>query len=393
MAIAKWISLAACCALLISCFALSAFAVYPVPDDISYTAWKFDPVLKSPPFSAYLSVYIGADVSFAIGGYVDDEYSDMYWDGQSGVLYYEYNHDHLVPAYNAGTGWVNDSFRNIAFTGAMGNLGDTRFGDWLFDNAILVVNNERDIPSVTWSIDGQLYPFSDGTVTPGVTLSVTDNGATLSYYTRVFSWTSTSPLQFQGLSLSSNNTPVYTPGNTYVLSGGSGIDLVNTLYPCYADAPIRTTTIKVFNNDGTYQRFDYSTFAEGTSPLVEVRITESGLVVYKGGQAVQTFYVDTEQGQLDDFTGFSTRPNAYNPTYAPGAIISVGNTAANADLNLYVVFKTGYSDPTDIDMTDWIMTAVGGFFAFELWPGLSLGDLVLTILSIGLLFSFLKLTI
>lgn len=392
MALVKRLFLVGCCVLLIFCFALPAFAFYPVPDDLSFTAWRFDPVLQTPPFTAYLSTYIGGDVSFTVGDYVDDQYTDMYWDGQSGVLYYEYNHDQLVPAYNAGFGWANSSFRNIVFTISMGDISGTRFGDWLFDNSILVYHDD-DIPSVTWSIDGQLYPFSDGYKAPSVTLTVTDHGATLFYYTRSFAWTNTSPLQFQGFSLSQDNTPIYTPGNTYLLSGGSGIDLVNMLYPCYADSPICTTTIKAFNNDGTYERFAYSAFGEGASPLVQVRITETGFDVYKAGQVVQSFYVDREQGQLDDFIGFSTRPNSFNPTYAPGATITVGNTAANADLNLYVVFKTGFSDPSNIDITDWIMTAVGGFFAFELWPGLSLGDLVLTILSIGLLFSFLKLTI
>lgn len=48
------------------------------------------------------------------------------------------------------------------------------------------------------------------------------------------------------------------------------------------------------------------------------------------------------------------------------------------------------ADPSDIDFTDWLQSAIGGFLDFELWPGMSLNELLWACLVIGVLFVFLR---
>lgn len=51
------------------------------------------------------------------------------------------------------------------------------------------------------------------------------------------------------------------------------------------------------------------------------------------------------------------------------------------------------ADPSDVSFVDWLVVAVGGFLDFELWPGMSLNEIMWVILVIGILFWFLKLTL
>jgi hypothetical protein len=62
-------------------------------------------------------------------------------------------------------------------------------------------------------------------------------------------------------------------------------------------------------------------------------------------------------------------------------------------LNLYVVYQHSPSTPVGVDFASWLGTAVGGFLDFDLWPGLSLNDLLWVVLVIGVLFAFLKMTV
>lgn len=47
-------------------------------------------------------------------------------------------------------------------------------------------------------------------------------------------------------------------------------------------------------------------------------------------------------------------------------------------------------DPDGVDLVDWLSVAVGGFLDFELWPGMSLNELLWACLVIGVLFVFLR---
>ena len=51
------------------------------------------------------------------------------------------------------------------------------------------------------------------------------------------------------------------------------------------------------------------------------------------------------------------------------------------------------SNPSDVSLVDWLAVAVGGFLDFELWPGMSLNQLLWVCLVVGILFWFLKLTV
>lgn len=51
------------------------------------------------------------------------------------------------------------------------------------------------------------------------------------------------------------------------------------------------------------------------------------------------------------------------------------------------------ADPSDVSFVDWLAVAVGGFLDFELWPGMSLNEIMWVVLVAGVLFWFLKLTV
>ena len=63
------------------------------------------------------------------------------------------------------------------------------------------------------------------------------------------------------------------------------------------------------------------------------------------------------------------------------------------DLSVETVIIYDAADPSDVSFVDWLQVAVGGFLDFELWPGMSLNELLWIILVAGVLFWFMKLTI
>lgn len=390
MALIKRLSILFVCALILCATFLPAFAYYPVPSDISNTAWQFDSYLTSPPFIGYLSRYLFEDVSFTFGGY-DLVFTDMMWDDSTATLYYVMDNGTLVVAYNAGTGWRQDNMRQIGFTAAQGAV-NTRFGEWLYKNAVQLYLNTSPLPSVTWSVGGQQFTFSDSTSgTPSVILEVNSSGAVLALNNRIFTWETNLP-DFTGFSLLDDNAPIYTPGNSYVLQGGDLVSVTKTLYPCYLDSPTKTTTILVFNYDGTQTLFRYAVAAEGTSPLLTLRMTIDGFKLYSGSLLVDTFSVDSTES-AGTFAGFALRPNATFSTFSNGATVTVGGNPSNDTIMLYTYYKAPFSDIDDVDVGSWLATAIGGFFDFQIWPGLSLSDILLTALSLGILFTFLKMTI
>lgn len=386
----KRISIVAFCFALLVVLAIPSFAAWPVPLDISATVWRFDETLTEPPFTGYLSSYIGDEVSFTFGGY-EIVYSDMYF--ADNTLYYEITNGNLVSVYTFGTGWRQDNMRDVAFSLGMGQI-TSQFGDWLYRNAVQLAEGSASYPVVTWLIGDDSFAFSDNSyVTPTIGLSVTSTGAELSLYTREFTWDYSGGLEFTGLSLTDDNIPEFPVGYNGSLESNSVSSITSRLYPCFATVATYSTTIRVYNNDGTIQRFEYVDYGAGLSPTLVAKVTDYGLDIIKNGAVVDSFYV-IRPGELPDaFTGFSMRRNSYTPTYAIDASVTAGGVAQNSSLDLYMTFAAEPSDPTEVDFTSWILTAVGGFFEFDLWPGLSLGDLVMTVIAIGILFSFLKLTI
>lgn len=57
------------------------------------------------------------------------------------------------------------------------------------------------------------------------------------------------------------------------------------------------------------------------------------------------------------------------------------------------IIQVDPADPSDVSFVDWIGVAVGGFFDFELWPGMTLGEIIEFILVFGLVFWFLTMVI
>ena len=389
MVLIKRLSTFAVCAFILCATLLPAFAVTgAAPQEPQLTAWRFDTSISSPPFTGYMSTYTGNPVSFTFGGNPNAIFTDMYWDGTT--LYYHYSNGTLVSAYNLGSGWRQDDMRSIGFTEAQGDL-PLSLMYWLFRNSVQILDGTTTIPVVTWVIGNYNYPFSRTNRTPSVDLNVTSNGATLSFEGRTFTWTSDLP-GFEGFSLDNDNTPEYLIGNSYSLPGGDAIDATKTLYPCYASLPTKTTVVYVYNYDGTQILFRYGVSAEGTSPSLSLRMTIDGFRLYSGSTLLDTFSVNSND-TAGTFAGFALRPNASFASFANGATVSVGGTASNDTLNLYTFYYAPPSHIDDFELGEWLGTAVGGFFDFQLWPNFSLGDILLVVLSIGLLYAFLKMTI
>lgn len=51
------------------------------------------------------------------------------------------------------------------------------------------------------------------------------------------------------------------------------------------------------------------------------------------------------------------------------------------------------SNPAGVNFVDWLTVAIGGFLDFELWPGMSLNELLWVCLVIGILFTFFKMIV
>ena len=61
------------------------------------------------------------------------------------------------------------------------------------------------------------------------------------------------------------------------------------------------------------------------------------------------------------------------------------------ELNRSVIVNP--ADPSDVNFVDWLQTAIGGFLDFQLWPGMSLNEIMWVILVVGVLFWFFKVTV
>lgn len=99
---------------------------------------------------------------------------------------------------------------------------------------------------------------------------------------------------------------------------------------------------------------------------------------------------------LDDFylsfssdtpiTKFNMRQNNQTVRY------SFGDWLDSKDLSSSTVVVDP-SNPSGVNFVDWLQVAIGGFLDFELWPGMSLNELLWVCLVIGILFTFLKMVV
>lgn len=122
---------------------------------------------------------------------------------------------------------------------------------------------------------------------------------------------------------------------------------------------------------------------------------QSELDYYRDYEINTRFHVPYFQNinvDLDfDWYGFSSE------TYTVGLSFPLGRTYNGYSFNpvseWYQLFFTGYKqfgDGANIDFTSWLSTAVGGFLAFEIMPGISLGLLLTFIIGVAAVNFFLK---
>jgi hypothetical protein len=104
-------------------------------------------------------------------------------------------------------------------------------------------------------------------------------------------------------------------------------------------------------------------------------------VVYLSGLSVK--FEDFEND--DQWLSFDIDLRQSRPTYS--------SWFAQYSLPHQTVIEYAPSDPQGVNFVDWLSVAVGGFLDFELWPGMSLNEIMWIILVVGILFWFIKLTI
>ena len=147
------------------------------------------------------------------------------------------------------------------------------------------------------------------------------------------------------------------------------------------------TLVQVHNYRGTQINHQFQYFSDGTSPRLKILFTELGFQIFLGEELLDHLVLDDPERGF----GFSDAPLMHDSKYLPGSWVYIGGTAENATLDLYFTFTPEFADPSDIDVGGFLTNVIGGFFGFELFPGLSLSDLLWVTISIGLLFAFLKL--
>lgn len=198
------------------------------------------------------------------------------WNYSSDVsVFWDYFGSDYDQIYNpTREGYVFDGW---TFTGA-GSFDESDPDDLVYTfgygQGVLTANwsVSPDAPKSIIAIDGIPYVFTGTTEKPAVTLTVTSNGAILSYdsqsYTHIFSGTGT----YNGLSFSSNGSASFVIDQTYPLSAGD-----HTLYSCVINVPSVSyeTVIKIGSEVFTFTSSD-------AYPKVTITVTSSGCVLVDG---------------------------------------------------------------------------------------------------------------
>lgn len=321
------------------------------------------------------------------------------WNGSSDTsVFWEFPNtdtDEIYDPTRSGytfTGWT--------FSGA-GEFNDFGYPPFNYEHAqgagYLTANWEVDSSVSSYStivhIGSNSYTFTAQGSSPNVTLTDLGTSLQLSDGVSTFSYAYPADLTFEGFSFSPDGAPFLSPGGSYVIQGASASNSIFTIYPLFssdASDSHYSLTINIFNSTGTtlYRTFSASSVSSPLSPTATMYPIAAGLSVDVGDGARWT-WLEAESG----FIGFSDKPYSSTAVYAAGGTYYVGGDAHDTIINLYVVYDHGVSNPADVDFVSWLATAVGGFLDFQLWPGLSLNDLLWVILVMGILFAFLKLTV
>lgn len=399
MVLKKIFAVAVCCFLL-AALALPVFA-YETPWDWYDTRWHFDSVLSGDSWGGSLLEVWDEQmmVTFSVDSY-SGTWTDPEWDGTR-LSFYSSSDYQRITIYDE-QGWVDSGFRFMRIISGPQNRID-QLVRWMAKNAVCIASGNTFFPEVTVRVSGVLdhdtalsFNFAGSNPTSAITLYVDSDGGTFTHGLRSYFVPSVEASRFLGFDGDGDGVADFVPGQTYEIGAGHTSATTVSLSAVYSENPILTTTVTIYNNDGTLRRFSYtatsSDSSSGLSPVLRMRINAYGANFYSGDTLVATWLVAGNDEEPEGFLGLTGKRFGNFPSYGLGADITLGGQSTSSEYTFYIVYNTLPSTP-DVDWTSWIITAVGGFFDFELWPGLSLGDLLLVVISIGVLFAFLKITI
>lgn len=154
------------------------------------------------------------------------------------------------------------------------------------------------------------------------------------------------------------------------------------------DEPVYTTTINVYNNDGSQLLGSFSAEGLSKSPNLLLTVRPDGLKV--DGPDGLTWSWDASGLRLAGFSYSSSSSAADLSVYFSTA---VGKKSANVVCDLYVVegdIGTEQAQGVLSGFISFLITPLQAFFAIEFIPGLSFGKIAMFAFLLGLVFWFLK---
>lgn len=154
------------------------------------------------------------------------------------------------------------------------------------------------------------------------------------------------------------------------------------------DEPVYTTTINVYNNDGSQLLGSFSAEGLSESPNLLLTVRPDGLKV--DGPDGLTWSWDASGLRLAGFSYSSSSSAADLSVYFSTA---VGKKSANVVRDLYVVegdIGTEQAQGVLSGFISFLITPLQAFFAIEFIPGLSFGKIAMFAFLLGLVFWFFK---
>lgn len=311
-------------------------------------------------------------------------------------------------------GWQSDAYPLIYF--AEDQCVSEAFYTWFTSNFSYVGS---DLVEPVYKTTVNIYDSSglvlyksfvfSGRVAPVATLTVLDDGLSISCQEQVYSLRPLSGA-FYGFSYMKDGSAVYEPGQSYTLPGGASSDVVINLYQAVQSSDGFATIIVI---DG--QAFQFTD--EDVYPCVVVSPYSSCVYMGVEGGSISRWYPSPSAGQY--FLGFSLYPGSdevFYPVFSeeltPGYSVQ-GSSSGNV-LILYPVYSfvppsgSGSSGGSDVSgdvvddpagvgnvlsgFVDFLIVPVSAFFNVEFIPGFSFGKLALVAFVFGLMFWLLKVT-
>lgn len=149
------------------------------------------------------------------------------------------------------------------------------------------------------------------------------------------------------------------------------------------------TAVEIYDYTGRNIVDQFWVSSSPAAPSLSISFRIDGLKILSGDEIVYSVSPDN----ILVYDGFSDAPYSHLPVWQPGESLTIGGSPENSVLRLYFVFMPEYGDPGDLDLDSFLNNAVGGFLEFEIFPHISLSDIVWLTITIGVFFALLKMFI